>query len=222
MRHSALLVVALLVIGFVAPASGQIRVGLVSGASLSDYRSDDNAEHSMRTGLAVGGVVDFHLNDRFGLRLEPMYIQKGGTGEDASVQETATLESSMIELPVFATLEWGEETRPYLLAGPTVAVMLASDLKGEISGIPVQGDMMDVTERFELGFGVGGGLSHSFDRVDVFIEGRYAWGISDMMKGGQVELYNASLSIPVDFDDDDDWYKYQGAQILAGFTVPVG
>ena len=128
----------------------------------------------------------------------------------------------MIELPVFATLTWGEETRPYLLAGPTVAVMLASDIEGEISGIPVQGDMMDVTERFELGFGVGGGLSHSFERVDVFIEGRYVWGISDMMKGGQVELHSGSLSIEADFDDDDDWYKYRGAQILVGFTLPVG
>ena len=128
----------------------------------------------------------------------------------------------MIELPVFAILEWGEETRPYLLAGPTVAVMLASDLRGELSGIPVQADMMDVTERFELGFGVGGGLSHSFEMMDAFIEGRYVWGISNMMKGGDVTLTSGSLSTVLDFDKDDDWYKYQGAQILAGFTIPVG
>ena len=85
MRQSAFMVVALLLIAFAAPASGQIRVGLVSGASLADYRSDDNAEHSMRTGFAIGGVVDFELTDMVGLRLEPMYIQKGGEGEDASV-----------------------------------------------------------------------------------------------------------------------------------------
>jgi hypothetical protein len=216
------MVVALLLIASAAPVSGQIRVGIVSGASLADYRSDDNAEHSLRTGFAIGGVVVFDLTDRFRLRLEPMYIQKGGEGEDASIQERATLKSSMIEVPVFATLEWGEETRPYLLAGPTVAVMLASDIEGEISGIPVQMDLKDVTERFELGFGVGGGLSHSFERVGAFIEGRYVWGISSMMKGGDATLTSGSLSTVVDFDKDDDWYKHRGAQILVGFTVPVG
>jgi hypothetical protein len=222
MRRSAMMVVALLLIASAAPASGQIRVGLAGGASLADYKSDDNAEHSMRTGFAIGGVVDFEFTEFVGFRLEPMYIQKGGNGEDASVQQKATLESSMIELPVFATLTWGEGIRPYLLAGPTVAVMLASDIKGEISGIPVQGDMMEVTERFELGFGFGGGFSHSFERVDLFIEGRYVWGISDMMKGGQVPLTSGAFSIDADFDDDDDWYKHRGTQILAGFTVSVG
>ena len=222
MRHSALMVVALLLIASVAPVSGQIRIGVVGGASLADYKSNDNAEHSMRTGFAIGGVLDFELTEIVGLRLEPMYIQKGGNGEDASVQQKATLESSMIELPAFATLTWGVGTRPYLLAGPTVAVMLASDIKGEISGIPVQGDMKDVTERFELGFGVGGGFSHSFERMDAFLEARYLWGISDMMKGGQVELHSGSLSIPAYFDDEDDWYKHRGTQILVGVTVPVG
>ena len=222
MRHSALMVVALLLIGSAAPVSGQIRIGLVGGASLADYKSDDNAEHSMRTGFAIGGVVHLELTEMVGLRLEPMYIQKGGNGEDASVQQKATLKSSMIELPAFATLTWGDETRPYLLAGPTVAVMLASDIEGEISGIPVQGDMMDVTERFELGFGIGGGLSHSLERVELFIEGRYVWGISDLMKGGQVPLTTGAFSIDADFDDDTDWYKSRGAQILAGFTIPVG
>ncbi len=222
MRHPALMATVFLLIATAAPASGQIRLGLVSGASLGDYHSDDNAEHSLRTGFAIGGVVDFDLTEMLGLRLEPMYIQKGGTGEDTSIQEKATLESSMIEIPVFVTLEWGEETRPYLLAGPTVAVMLASDIEGEISGIPVQADMMDVTERFELGFGVGGGLSHSFERVDLFIEGRYVWGISNMMKGGDVTLTSGSLSTVVDFDKDEDWYKYRGMQILVGFTLPVG
>ncbi|MCK5650933.1 MAG: outer membrane beta-barrel protein, partial [Gemmatimonadetes bacterium] len=114
MRHTALMATVFLLIAAAVPASGQIRVGLVSGASLGDYHSDDNAEHSLRTGFAIGGVVDFDLTEMLGLRLEPMYIQKGGTGEDTSIQEKATLESSMIEIPVFVTLEWGEETRPYL------------------------------------------------------------------------------------------------------------
>lgn len=119
MRLKTVCMVTLLLLATASGVDGQVRVGVLGGLNLSSYKADEQARHSSRTGAVLGGVVDLDLGNNIGLRLEPMYIQKGGKGEDTSTDERATLKSSLIELPVFLTLGWGEATRPYLLVGPS-------------------------------------------------------------------------------------------------------
>ena len=207
------------------PAGAQTRVGLMGGVNRSSYNdTHEDAVHSSRVGFAVGGVLDLSITDAVGLRVEPLYIQKGGSVEDAALREEATLKASMLEVPLLVTLGFGETTRPYLLAGPTVGVMLTSDVSGSDSGISYVGHMMGVTERFDVGVGVGGGLSHGFDRLTAFVEGRYVWGLTNLMKGGEVELSSpgTSIAVTIPVDEEDDRYDYRGLQILFGLTVPLG
>lgn len=222
MRNATLTIALFLLIVCAAPVSGQIQVGILGGVNFARYDADEPADHTNRIGLVLGGVAEFELNERFGLRLEPTFIQKGGTGEDASVQEKATLEQDMFELPVLLTLGWGETTRPYLLTGPTLAAVVTSRMVGEIQGIPVEAELKEVTETFELGVAVGGGVAHSLGRVSAFVEARYVRGFSNMQKGGNVLLTSGPLSTTITFDKEDNEYRHRGVQLLAGLTIPVG
>jgi hypothetical protein len=222
MRNATLTITLFLLIVSAAPVSGQMQVGILGGVNFAKYDADEPAEHTSRIGLVLGGVAEFALNERFGLRLEPVLIQKGGTGEDASVQEKATLEQAMFELPVLLTLGWGETTRPYLLAGPTLAAVVTSRIEGEMQGIPMEGDLKEVTETFELGMAVGAGVAHSLGRVSAFVEARYLRGFSNMQKGGDALFTTGPFSTTVTFDKEDNEYHLRGIQLLAGLTIPVG
>jgi hypothetical protein len=168
--------------------------------------------------------VDVPFTDALGLRLEPVYTQKGGSARNDALQEEATLKASFLEMPVFLRLGVGQTTRPYLLAGPTFGVVLSSDLSGSDTGVPFEGDLMPATKRLDVGVGVGGGVSRDMGRVAGFVEARYVWGLTNLAKTGEVELTSpgTSFSMSITLDEEGSEYKYRGLQILVGFTVPLG
>jgi hypothetical protein len=207
------------------PAAAQVTVGLTAGVNRSDYHADvGNAVHSSRMGVVLGGVLDLPVAGAVSLRVEPLYIRKGGSAEDAALREEITIGASVLEVPLFARLELGEGGRPYLLGGPTLGFLLNSDLTGSDTGIPFEANLMDVSRRFDFGVGLGAGWTQGFGRVGAFLEGRYVWGLTNLMKGGDLVLSSPGTPVTatVTFDEEDDRYEYRGLQFLLGFSVPVG
>ncbi len=225
MKHATILWGALLAIPVCSPAGAQVRVGLISGVNRTRYEApNDDAAHSSRTRYAVGGVVDFSLADVFGLRAEPMFIQKGGSAHDVPGDRNTTLRTSMLEVPVLASVGFGETTRPYLVAGPTFAVVLSTRIVTASGGIRYEGDLDAVTPRLEMSAGVGGGLSHDFGHVAGFVESRYVWGLTNLMENGDVAMSAAdgAADAMISFDHEIHRYRFRGLQVLVGLTVPLG
>jgi opacity protein-like surface antigen len=207
------------------PSGAQVRAGLVGGVNRSSLRDKhEDIAYGSRVGFTVGGVVDLALTDVVGLRFEPRYIQKGGTGDNVALRERYEVRATMLEMPLLLKVSFGETTQPYLLAGPTAGLTLTSRVSGEDSGISFNGDLANVTRRIEIGLAVGAGLSHQFRRVTTFIEGRYVVSVTNMMRTGEVSLMAEGIagSRPATFDEEEDQYRYRGLQALVGFTVPVG
>jgi hypothetical protein len=119
---------------------------------------------------------------------------------------------------------FGETTRPYLVAGPTVGFVLTSHMAGSDTGVPFEADLMPVTQRLDVGVGVGGGLSRDVGRVATFVEARYVWGLTNLVKAGEAELTSpgTSFTMNVTFDEEANEYTYRGLHLLLGFTVPLG
>ena len=225
MRHSTILWCALLSIPVCGPAGAQVRVGLVSGVNRTRYEApNDDAAHTSRTRYTVGGVLDVSLTDILGLRAEPMFIQKGGSAQDGPGDRNTTLRASMLEAPVLVTAGCGETTRPYLVAGPTFAMVLSNRIVTASGGILYEGDLGDVTPRFEVSLGVGGGLSHDFGHVAGFVESRYVWGLTNLMENGDVAMSasDGAADAMISFDHEIHRYRFRGLQVLGGLTVPLG
>jgi len=204
-----------------APANAQHYAGVVGGlnlAKLAPTEETDGISNKLFPG--AGAVVGFQLADNTFLHLQPMYLQKGAKIEGSNAQQgdiEATLTTSYLEVPILLKHELGSgTTRPYLLAGPTVGIKL--DSTADITATNMEDEEIDldeITESYDVGLALGGGVSIPVQRNSLFFEGRYVLGLTDVLKDGTVEVDGAQQTLVGEA-------RSRGLQFKAGFTIPFG
>lgn len=204
MKKFSLLLVVIFALFMVMPAGAQNRIGIAGGLNLANVSVDPEIEgldYSNRTGFGFGGVLDLSLSENVALHFEPLYLQKGSKLEAGG--EEAKVKLSYIEVPALFKLALGTSTtRPYLMAGPTIGFLLSAKVS---NGEEV--DIKDDTKSIDIGLGFGAGVSFPAGNNSVFVEGRYALGLTN---------------INDDPDDPDTEVKNKGIQVIAGITFPLG
>jgi hypothetical protein len=182
MHKLTYLVAALLMLLFNLPTNAQHRIGVVGGLNFADAEVEiagQPADVSSRTLFGLGGIVDLRLSKNFGLQLEPMYLQKGGASTDIQPGVEFRLKSSYVELPIFFKAEFGNTVRPYLMAGPSVAILLQADLEAELGDIIFKGDAKNATESVDFAAAFGAGVNYPLGRSAIFLEARYFLGFTN-------------------------------------------
>ncbi len=221
MKKSSLIVVALTVL-FAIAANAQHRVGVIGGINIANVKVADldpgdviNNRHL----LGIGGIFDFKLSNNAALRLEPMFLKKGATLQISDSFDTVDFKFgfSYLELPIFLKLDLGNRTfRPYVMAGPTIGFLLNSKLQIEVNGTEVdKTDIDSVTEGIDFALNFGAGISFEMGAKSIFVEGRYALGLKDIIADGTVEILGEQAEI-------DGNIKTKGIQFMAGITFPLG
>jgi len=84
------------------------------------------------------------------------------------------------------------------------------------------GDLTEILKRTEYGAVFGAGMSFPVWKGSAFIEGRYALGLTNLNKGGSVNLTNGSLVLSGPETDPRDEIKTKGLQIMVGYQLPLG
>jgi hypothetical protein len=219
MNRFQLLVVVLLAAVLVLPARAQINLGLIGGINIADLSGKDPStgeklDFSSQTGLGVGGVLDIGFSQNVSLCFEPMYLQKGAKEK---LEDPASLKVGTLEAPALLKLSFGtSDTQPYILAGPAIAFVLRSNLELGGQGISVKLDASDITKSTDFTINFGGGVNFQLQSLSIFIEGRYALGLSDVAKAGEITV----LGVTEQFDDAD--IKTRGILIMGGVAFPMG
>ncbi len=225
MKRFIYLLVALIALFVVLPTyAQQYYAGVVGGVNIAGMDLNDNGldrEISTRYLVGLGGVFGVSLSKNVSLQLEPMYLQKGGILEQYAPSPDLFIKSSFLEVPLFLKITFGENIRPYILAGPTVGFLLNSEIKGEVSGLTFKADLNNILKRIDFGIGLGAGVSFPLGKGSVFLEGRYTFGLSNINKGGTVEFESGSIAITDEVEEQDE-LSTKGFQIMVGFTFPIG
>jgi hypothetical protein len=227
-RGTVLIILAALL--FMTNGVAQVQLGLQAGVNFADVTLDptqEGFETSMKTGFLFGGMLFYSFSPILGLQVEPAYVQKGAkvdlslSEEGETVQAEATLTANYIDIPVLLKASFGSgPVKPYLLAGASVAFLLGDvelELdKATINGVDVT-SMIPSDERkdtlktkstdFILNF--GGGVIIPLGKVNIFIEGQYNLGLSDV---------NDETPEPGDVEPT---IKTTGIQIKAGVMFPL-
>lgn len=164
--------------------------------------------------LGFGLVLDAGFKQGPGLRIEPMFLQKGvEVTQTFQGQEFGSfkLKFSYLEVPVLLRLAMdGGMAKLYVMGGPSVGLLLSAkqSTDGEF-GSDV--DVKDEFKDFDFGLIGGGGISIRMGQVTqntlgvaFFIEGRYALGLSDIYDGGLAKVKN------------------RGFQVFSGITLHLG
>ena len=196
------------------PAQAQVNIGVIGSVNFATVSGEDSDGEAIvsdrRTLYGLGGVLDVHLNERWSLRTEPMYLQKGAQNIDG---DNISFKGEYLEVPLFLKLSLGSgPARPYLMAGPSVGFRLNTEVIFDNAEIAGTFDADDVTESVDFGVDFGAGLSLRLSGVSLFVEGRYDLGVTDVFKGGE---------IAGQVSDDADVFT-RGLQTMAGITIPLG
>jgi hypothetical protein len=189
--------------------------GVRGGLNLANISEDPKAEgisYNMRTGIAVGGNLEFSLThtDNITLRGEAMYVMKGTKTEGTlnGVNYKSTLKVDEIVLaPILVFRFPSDGFTPFLQAGPELGLNVSHSYSAtaEANGQSASSSG-DLTDWAGTNFGLilGGGIAVPAGQGEVLFEARYDLGLSNMYtgSGGGTD-------------------KTNGIQIIIGYNIKV-
>ncbi len=204
----------------------QFYYGVQGGLNISDIAlksaSGTKQLTSSGTNFGIGAVVGYKFNRNVALHAEPMYLRKGGIQKATSANPDITITISTIEIPVLVKAGFGEKIRPYFLAGPSVGFVLDAQAETEFGGVVAGQDVQTYTadlggilEKVDVSFSVGAGLSYTMKNYQLFLNGRYTFGLTDLYKGGNIEWQSGNESFSVEGNPAAE-LKTGGIQIMIG------
>ncbi len=153
---------------------------------------------SSKTGLYIGGFMNYQFAELFALQPEVAYSMKGATDAENGVNYTITL--NYIEIPVllkfYIPLAGASTVKPNLYAGPAFAFNVASSITATSGGQTQTSDQSSNTKGFDFGLAFGGGVGFYVGTGLLDFSVRYTLGLSSFdNSGNNLTLTNGTLAI---------------------------
>lgn len=202
-RFRMLAMVAAVGLASAAPAGAVTKaVGVIGGFNVSTLKIDGKSGIDARSEFAVGGVFDLGLNERFGVRIEPMYLRSGANATHRNAywgtMDGADFKLDYIGLPVLARYDFGTDAKrsPYVLGG--FGFNFAMNQKVDLT----QGnnhetvDLKDVLNPVDVTLELGAGISFPAGENRWALDGRFGYGLTNMNGGGTVTFNGSPLAVP--------------------------
>lgn len=183
-------------------AHSEMDLGGMLGANFANVNleSSENIQSENRSALAIGLFTNFHANDFLSLQITPMYIQKGGHGNNLKFSEFT---ADYFEIPILARGNFDLGLlNPYVLLGPSIGFQLNSTFTSDGKDLSDELSSMD----FSLQFGAG--LELELEGLSLFGQFTYAYGMTDLNGDGNIEFINKLYT--------------RGIALFAGVSVPLG
>lgn len=144
-----------------------------------------------RISPSFGLMMHIPIARRFGIQPEACYVGRGYRQEYAGlgqVKQADLYVFDFIDANALLTLRLGQEpVRPHLLFGPTIGFMTGARILSEKEGSVSGGSVLDPVKlrlnRTLFGLCGGAGFTFSAGASMLTLEGRYAYGITDIWNG---------------------------------------
>ena len=176
-------------------------------------------DQGMRTTFGFGGFIEYWISPMFAFQFNFLYNNKGVkiTGDiDENIQGvnvTGTLENtiklSYLSIPILAKLSFGQSgsIQPYFIFGPEMGILLSAKnvTSVEVSALgqsvsdETEIDIKDGTESMEFAINFGAGLTISLGSIEMFIDGMYGLGLSNIIKDSDQSVKNNVIYINLGF-----------------------
>ncbi len=205
-------------------AQDQFELGILAGPNFSDAKIEDNegrpSEVTGKTKFGGGIQLEKALSDNFTLGINILYNRNGVEvrNDDNIIFDVW---ADYIEVPLYLKISTGKEIRPHLILGPSIGFLLSSEVDVALGGLPFNGDFSTVLEKTNFSLVVGAGVDLPVWKGHAFIQGRYVYGIRDVLKGGTFELKaGETIRTEATVDPEDNLFT-RGFQIMAGYSFPI-
>jgi hypothetical protein len=181
-----------------------VRIGMKIGLNLSDIDASafgETIDYKPKIGYCAGGFYTINIIKEFAIQPEILFSTKGAktTYTRWGSIYHSSLNFSYLEIPILAkfTMPTLSDFKPFIIAGPSIAIKLSSKekVKGERSSWKEDIDSLKVVD-FGLIFGAG------FDLVQMItVDVRYNLGLTNTIKNMAEEsnFKNRVFSVTVGF-----------------------
>ena len=220
MKRLTFLTAGLLILLTVQPCVSQTQVGIIGGLNFSNIISNDEdwIEYG-RTAYGFGVVLERQVNDHVSLRIAPNYLNKDAGALEGPVKYV--LKRSYLEIPVQFKINFAQNSGLYLSAGPSISILLNSELGGKYGAEPMNADMQDLTKSIEFGVNIGAGFSKRIGNVTMFLETTYNLGLSNTAKEGSTTIYYGVDKSAQGAYGPGVNIKNRGIKVMTGFMLPL-
>ena len=146
-------------------------------------------------------MVDFWINDTFGIRVEPTWLSKGAKATQHNAYwgtiDGVVFNLDYIDVPVLARLDLSKsDTHPYVLGGLGVSFATKQEAELTKAGYKQTIDFGGVLSPTDLSVDLGTGVSLPLGRNRMTLDVRGAYGLLNINKGGSVTFAGSPLPVP--------------------------
>ena len=201
-RFRALACVAVIGLATAAPAAAVTKaLGVIGGFNFSTLKIEGQSGIDARSAFAVGGVLDLGLKDRFGIRIEPMYLRSGGDATQRNAywgtMDGAEFKLDYIGIPVLAHYDFGtnDKRNPYVLGGFGFNFPVSQKVELTQGNERATVDLADVFGS-DITVELGTGISFPAGQNRWALDGRVAFGLTSINDGGTVTFNGSPLVVP--------------------------
>lgn len=176
-----------------------------AGVTLSKWGGDDLEDIKFNVGFTVGVGFNFPLGTGpISLQPELNFIQKGWKAEDGDA--TAKAKLNYLEIPILVKATFGEATKFYLNAGPSIGLGFGGKLKAEEGSLSEEVDVkfgdgddedaLYIEKRTDVGLQLGGGVIVA---EKVMIDLRYGLGLTSLFEDATIKnnVLQFTIGIPL-------------------------
>ena len=201
-RFRALACVAVIGLAAATPAAALTKaLGVIGGFNFSTLKIEGQSGIDARSAFAVGGVLDLGLKDRFGIRIEPMYLRSGGDATHRNAywgtMDGAEFKLDYIGIPVLAHYDFGtnDKRNPYVLGGFGFNFPVSQKVELTQGNERATVDLADVFGS-DITVELGTGISFPAGENRWALDGRVAFGLTSINDGGTVTFNGSPLAVP--------------------------
>jgi Outer membrane protein beta-barrel domain len=207
-RSIYLLFIFLLSTSFIVKAQHELRFGPTVGLNFATFNGKDANQLGnlgSKTGVAIGGFMNFQFAELFALQPELNFTMKGASGSSDGINLTYT--ANYIELPillkVYVPLAGNSPVRLNAYAGPSFGINLASSVEAQANGQTENQDEKNNTKSVDIGLVFGGGVVFNIGRGIMDLSLRYSLGLTTIdNSGSNLSVTNGIFSIVAQYGFD--------------------
>ena len=222
MIRKSILLITLFLIAFVRILPAQnMYVGGLAGINFAvmEMQTNEVKNVDVNTVFGFGAIVGIPLFLNTHVQLEPKYLQKGGLIELTENGIDIESESGYLELPALLRFPVGQKF--HLLAGPTLGFLLSSEMESRVEGINYKANLKNKLKNLDFGFTVGAGMHFPVLLGELFMDGRYRYGISNISEDSDVEFKSGTNILNLTIEEEDKTFN-RGFKLMLGYTIPLG
>ncbi|MDE6537743.1 MAG: PorT family protein [Muribaculaceae bacterium] len=187
--------------------NSSVYLGVKGGVDLSRVNFTPSVKQSFLPGVNFGASIRYIEENHFGLIAELNFEQRGWKEnfEEAPFKYSRTI--NYLQVPFLAHIYFGRRGRFFFNAGPEIGLRLGESTSSNfdytdvtnVTGFPLRNTYQYLEKAEQVfDYGISAGLGGEFfinRKNSVYLEGRFYYGLGNVLKSGRTENFRGSNSM---------------------------